>query len=107
MHKGFLKAGHLPSLFAAFLYFDLSFMVWVLLGPLGVAVTKDLHLNAADKGLMVATPVLAGGFLRIVLGPPGDRVKAKPGGICAPIPGISRLISASVVWIHTFHRTLL
>ena len=40
MHKGFLKAGHLPTLFAAFLYFDLSFMVWVLLGPLGVAVSQ-------------------------------------------------------------------
>jgi len=23
MHKGFLKAGHLPTLFASFLYFDL------------------------------------------------------------------------------------
>ena len=37
MPKGFLKAGNLPTLFAAFLYFDISFMVWVLLGPLGVA----------------------------------------------------------------------
>ena len=62
MHKGFLKAGHLPTLFASFLYFDLSFMAWVLLGPLGVAVSKDLHLSAGDKGLMVATPVLAGAF---------------------------------------------
>lgn len=35
MNRGFLKAGHLPTLFAAFLYFDLSFMVWVLLGSLG------------------------------------------------------------------------
>lgn len=32
MNKGFLRAGHLPTLFAAFLYFDLSFMVWALLG---------------------------------------------------------------------------
>ena len=37
VNKGFLKSGHLPTLLAAFLYFDLSFMVWVLLGPLGVA----------------------------------------------------------------------
>ena len=67
MHKGFLKAGHLPTLFASFLYFDLSFMAWVLLGPLGVSIGKDLHLSPADKGLMVATPVLAGAFLRVVL----------------------------------------
>ena len=45
MNKGFLKAGHLPTLIAAFLYFDLGFMVWVLLGPLGVAIAKDLHLT--------------------------------------------------------------
>src|SRR5688572_28575492 len=39
--KSFLKAGHTPTLAASFLYFDLSFMVWVLLGPLGVAIAKD------------------------------------------------------------------
>src|ERR1700756_5714210 len=68
MHKGFLKAGHLPTLFASFLYFDLSFMVWVILGPLGVQIAKDLGLDAAQKGLMVATPVLAGAALRLVMG---------------------------------------
>ena len=50
MNKGFLRAGHLPTLFAAFLYFDLSFMVWVLLGPLGVQIAKDLGLDAAAEG---------------------------------------------------------
>ena len=43
MNKGFLKAGHLPTLVAAFLYFDISFMVWVLLGPLAVLV--DDHVD--------------------------------------------------------------
>ena len=38
MTKGFLKAGHPPTLFAAFLYFDISFMVWVMLGPLAVQI---------------------------------------------------------------------
>jgi len=36
MNTSFWKAGHAPTLFAAFLYFDLSFMVWYVLGPLGV-----------------------------------------------------------------------
>jgi len=30
------KTGHWPTLLAAFLYFDVSFMIWTLLGPLGV-----------------------------------------------------------------------
>jgi NNP family nitrate/nitrite transporter-like MFS transporter len=33
MKSSFWKSGHTPTLFAAFLYFDLSFMVWYLLGP--------------------------------------------------------------------------
>ena len=49
MHKGFLEAGHLPTLFASFLYFDLSFMVWVLLGPLGVAIANSLNLDPAQR----------------------------------------------------------
>ena len=42
MNSSFLKSGHTPTLFAAFLYFDLSFMVWVLLGPLPVQIAQDL-----------------------------------------------------------------
>ena len=57
LSRSFLKAGHTPTLFSAFLYFDLSFMVWVMLGPLGVAISHDLGLNAAQKGFMVAIPV--------------------------------------------------
>ena len=41
MNSGFLRAGHLPTLVAAFLYFDASFMVWVILGPLAVFIAKD------------------------------------------------------------------
>jgi NNP family nitrate/nitrite transporter-like MFS transporter len=61
----FWQAGHPPTLLAAFLYFDLAFMVWVMLGPLGVQIAKDLALSPSQKGLMVATPVLAGALLRI------------------------------------------
>jgi NNP family nitrate/nitrite transporter-like MFS transporter len=66
--KSFLKSGHTPTLIAAFLYFDLAFMVWVMLGPLGVQIAKDLNLDHVQKGMMVATPVLAGAAFRIVLG---------------------------------------
>ncbi len=107
MHKGFLKAGHLPTLFAAFLYFDLSFMTWVLLGPLGVAIARDLSLNAAQKGLMVATPVLAGAFLRVVLGLLVDRYQPKRVGIGAQIVVIAGLLLAWSVGIHSYGGTLL
>jgi NNP family nitrate/nitrite transporter-like MFS transporter len=106
MRKGFLKAGHLPTLFAAFLYFDLSFMVWVLLGPLGVAIAKQLQLDPAHKGLMVATPVLAGAALRVLLGVLVDRYRAKRVGIGAQVVVIAGLIAAWTIGINTFAATL-
>lgn len=107
MSKGFMKAGHLPTLFAAFLYFDFSFMVWVLLGPLGVAIAKDLHLDPAHKGLMVAVPVLSGALLRVPLGMLVDRFRARRVGIGAQIMVIAGLGGAWMLGIHGFAETLL
>jgi NNP family nitrate/nitrite transporter-like MFS transporter len=59
------------------LYFDVSFMVWVLLGPLAVFIAEDYHLNAAQKGLLVALPLLGGSVLRLVLGTLADRIGAR------------------------------
>ncbi|MFT8719671.1 nitrate/nitrite transporter [Acetobacter sp.] len=77
MDKGFLKAGNPRTLLAAFLYFDVSFMVWVLLGPLGISISHDLHLNAGQKGFLVAIPVLAGALLRVVAGALVDHFGAR------------------------------
>lgn len=68
------KSGHAPSLFASFLYFDISFMIWVMLGALGVYITEDFGLSPAQKGMIVAIPILAGSFFRIVLGILTDRI---------------------------------
>ncbi|QYR23881.1 NarK/NasA family nitrate transporter [Paenibacillus sp. sptzw28] len=66
--KSFLKSGHTPSLFSSFLYFDVSFMVWVLLGPLVVIIMNDYPMDAAQKANLVALPILGGSILRLVLG---------------------------------------
>ncbi len=55
-------------------------MVWVLLGALGNYVAAEFGLSPAQKGLMTALPLLAGSFLRIVLGILSDRVGAKNAG---------------------------
>src|SRR4030095_12414114 len=62
------KSGHWPTLLTAFLYFDFSFMVWTLLGPLGAQIGEALRLTTSQKGLMVAVPILSGAVLRIILG---------------------------------------
>jgi NNP family nitrate/nitrite transporter-like MFS transporter len=79
--RTFLKSGHTPTLLAALMYFDVSFMVWVLLGPLAPFISEQLHLNAFQKGLMLAIPLLGGAFFRIILGVLSDRFGCRKTGL--------------------------
>lgn len=79
--KDFTRAGHWPTLLSAFLYFDISFMVWVLLGALANAIVPALGLNDAQRGLMVAVPLLGGAVLRLVLGLLTDHIGARRTGL--------------------------
>ena len=107
MKSSFWKAGHTPTLLSSFLYFDLSFMVWVLLGPLAVQIATDLNLTPAQKGLMVATPVLAGALLRIVMGVLVDQIKPKNAGTIGQIIVIASLLIAWLHGLQTFQHTLM
>src|SRR4029453_8366559 len=81
-NKWFLDSGHLPTLIGALLYFDVSFMVWVLLGPLAPFLREEFHLTATGQGLLVAVPLLSGSFFRPLLGMAGDRIGGgRPGGV--------------------------
>lgn len=93
--KDFLKSGHPPTLFSAFLYFDISFMVWVLIGVLGVYITKDFGLSASQKGFMVAIPILGGSLVRIPLGLLVDHIGPKKTGILGQLLVIIPLLG---VW---------
>ena len=94
-------------MFAAFLYFDLAFMVWVVLGPLGVQIAKDLALSPSQKGLMVATPVLAGALLRIVMGILVDHLKPKMAGAIGQVVVIAALSFAWLVGVKSYEQILL
>src|SRR5258708_35599927 len=71
--RDFRKAGRWPSLVSAFLYFDVSFMIWVLVGALAVSISGSfwpqpkgltdaeyLRQIAPMKALMVSVPMLGG-----------------------------------------------
>jgi len=106
MKSDFWSVGHKPTLFASFLYFDLSFMVWVLLGPLAVQISADLHLTAAQKGMMVAVPILSGAILRMVMGVLVDHLQPKKAGL---IGQLVVLIALALAWfngIHSYHQVL-
>ncbi|MEO6353743.1 MAG: nitrate/nitrite transporter [Burkholderiaceae bacterium] len=103
----FWKAGHTPTLLSAFFYFDLSFMVWVLLGPLAILIAKDLGLSAAQKGMMVATPLLAGALLRIVMGVLVDHLKPKKAGLIGQLIVIAGLTWAWLGDLSTYQSLLI
>jgi NNP family nitrate/nitrite transporter-like MFS transporter len=107
VHKDFLRAGHLPTLIAAFLYFDLSFMAWVILGPMAVQIAADLGLNPAEKGLMVATPVLAGAGFRVVNGVLVDHLGPRRTGVISQVIVIAGLLAAWWFGVHSFAQMLL
>lgn len=97
----FKKAGHWPTLLAAFLYFDISFMVWVVLGPLSLYITKDLGMTIDEKFTVVAIPILAGAFFRIPLGMLADQIGPKKAGQLGQLIVMGALCYAWLVGLHS------
>jgi len=63
-----IKSGNPKALFASFLYFDTGFSIWLLLGALAPFIAQELNLSPAQKGFLVAVPVLSAAILRINFG---------------------------------------
>jgi NNP family nitrate/nitrite transporter-like MFS transporter len=95
--REFKQAGHWPTLISAFLYFDVSFMVWVMLGPLSLYITKELGLPVEEKFTIVAIPILCGAFLRIPLGMLADHFGPKLTGILAQV-----IVIVSMAYVFQF-----
>lgn len=101
------SSGHWPTLLTAFLYFDVSFMVWTILGALGAQIGATLELTPQQKGLMVAVPYLSGAFIRILLGLLVDRIGAKNTGLIAQLVVIAGMTVAWLTGLHQFSHTLM
>jgi len=99
----FFKAGHWPTLVSAFLYFDVSFMIWVLLGALGNFVSADFGLTPVQKGFMTALPLLAGSILRLMFGLLADTIGGKKAGCLGLLVTLAPLL-AGWVWADSLAR---
>src|SRR5262245_1250802 len=64
----FLRAGHMPTLAASFLYFAFSCCIWVLNGAMAPFISEAYGLSPAQKGLMLSVPIIAGALMRFPLG---------------------------------------
>ena len=83
----------------AFLYFDMSFMVWTMLGPLSTEIAEALAatgymMTAGEKATLLSLPILSGAFLRILLGFGVDKLGAKVTALMAQSVVIAALLTA-------------
>ncbi|WP_418640541.1 MFS transporter [Sulfurimonas sp. ST-27] len=97
--KALKGQGDAKTLFAAFLYFDFSFMVWTMLGPLATEISESLAMHgfimsASQKATLLSIPILTGALLRIVLGFGVDKFGAKKTALMSQAVVISVLFYA-------------
>ncbi len=99
--KALKGQGHGMTLFMAFLYFDMSFMVWTMLGPLSTEIGEALALaghimTAGEKATLLSLPILSGAILRIVLGFGVDKFGAKKTALVSQLIVIFALLMAYI-----------
>jgi len=80
--------GHTPTLFAAFIYFDMSFMIWMILGPISSEIIDSFAaagfiMTMSQKSTLLSLPIFSGALLRIVLGFSVDKLGAKKTALIA------------------------
>ncbi len=97
--KALKGQGDAKTLFAAFLYFDFSFMVWTMLGPLATEISESLAvhgfiISASQKATLLSIPILSGALLRILLGFGVDKFGPKKTALMAQAVVISVLFYA-------------
>ena len=108
-----LKGEGSPStLFAAFLYFDFSFMVWTMLGPLATEISDTMAsygflMTASESATMLAVPILSGAILRILLGYLVGIIGAKKTALIAQAIVIFTLFYVASVGEHISYEELL
>ncbi len=91
--------GHTPTLFAAFIYFDMSFMIWMILGPLSSEIVESFAaqgfvMTMGQKATLLSLPIFSGALLRIVLGFGVDKFGAKKTALVSQALVIAALLYA-------------
>ena len=99
-YKAFLRSGHVPTLFASFLYFDFTFAIWVMNGAMAPFISESFHLTPAQKGFMISVPILAGALMRVPLGILSQYIGRKSAAMAEMV-----LVIAALLFGHFFVNT--
>ena len=104
--------GNTSTLLAAFLYFDFSFLVWTILGPLATEIEESLAsygeaITRDELTTLLAIPIISAALLRIALGFSVDKIGAKFTSLFAQIVVIYTLFYVAFSGDSLSYRELL
>lgn len=103
--RNFLKAGHSPTLLAAFVYFTYCCGVWVSNGAMAPFIKESLDLSPAQIGLMLSVPIFAGALMRFPLGILAQYIGRKNATL-VEMGGIAVALLFGYFFVETFHDLL-
>ncbi|MES2947248.1 MAG: MFS transporter [Pseudomonadota bacterium] len=103
--RSFLKAGHAPTLGAAFFYFAFSCAIWVLNGTMAPFITEAYNLSPAQKGVMLSVPIFAGALMRFPLGILAQYIGRKNATL-VEMAGISIAMLYGYFYVNSFNELL-
>ncbi len=104
--RTFLKAGHAPTLFAAFIYFTYSCAVWVTNGAMAPFIKESMQLSPAQVGVMLSVPIFAGALMRFPLGILAQYIGRKNATL-VEMGGIALALMFGYFFVDTFNDLLL
>ncbi|NUM88609.1 MAG: MFS transporter [Bdellovibrionales bacterium] len=104
--KDFLRAGHPPTLFAAFLYFDFCFAVWVLNGAMAPFISEEFNLSPAQKGFMISVPIIAGALMRFPLGVLAQYIGRKSAAL-VEMGMVTAALAYGYFFVHVYNDVLI
>jgi NNP family nitrate/nitrite transporter-like MFS transporter len=100
-----LKSGHSPTLFAAFFYLMFSFIIWVMNGAMAPFISEQFQLTAAQKGMLLSIPIVAGAIMRFPLGLLAQYVGRKTATM-VELALITFTMSFGYFFVHTYNDLL-
>jgi MFS transporter, NNP family, nitrate/nitrite transporter len=98
-HPGVAQADRQKALWLSTVAFTLCFAVWTIFAIIGVQIKAELGLSETQFGILVATPILTGSLIRLLL---GIWTEQYGGRLVFPV---QMLLAAAATWMLTWAET--
>jgi len=103
--REFLKSGHAPTLWSAFLYFGFSCAIWVINGAMAPFIREAFQLTPTQMGMMLSIPIFAGALMRFPLGILAQYIGRKNATL-VEMAGIFLAMGYGYLFVHTYNDLL-